>query len=169
MEGFGDGVRQSANMGNKVGEGIAGFMGFSEDPSEIVYHLPVQPSPYCKVFAATPQQVSHVVVSVLPMLGNGIRTSDETNGVFVTEAIERQHLAARWRDSYEITVVGEAPNQTVVRVLRKLYISRSRGVFNQATSVGHNEAWILTQIGDKLKEVGQAHLHYLGLAEEYRD
>lgn len=75
-----------------------------------------------------------------------------TNGVFVTELIERQHLAARWRDSYEIAVKSDAPNRTVVRVLRKLYISRGRGVFNQAISNGHNEAWIMTQIRDKLNK-----------------
>lgn len=72
MEGLGEGVRDSAKMGNKVGQGIAGFMGISGDPSEITYHLPVPPSPYCRVYAADPQQVSSVVASILPMLGNGI-------------------------------------------------------------------------------------------------
>lgn len=76
--------------------------------------------------------------------------------MFLTELTERQHWAARWRDSYEIAVMGEAPNRTVVRVLRKLYISRSPEVFSQAISVGHNEAWIMTQIGDKLNEPGHA-------------
>jgi hypothetical protein len=155
-EGFGDGVRDTAEAGNEVGKGIANFMGISGDPSEMIYHLPVQPSPYCKAFAANPQEVSRVVASILPMLGNDIRTADETNGLFVTGPIERRHLMARWRDSYEISVMGESANSTVVRVLRKLYISRSRNVFNQAISVGHNEAWILTQIGDKLNEPGRS-------------
>ena len=77
MEGFGEGVRDSAKKGNKVGQGIAGFMGFSADPSEIVHYLPVPPSPYCRAYEANPQQVSRVVAGILPMLGNGIRTSDE--------------------------------------------------------------------------------------------
>ncbi len=146
MEGFGDGVRDTAKEGNKVGKGIASFMGISGDPSEIVYHLPVQPSPYCKAFAADPQQVSRVVASILPMLGNEIQGADETNGLFVTGPIERRHLMARWRDSYEISVTDESDNRTVVRVLRKLYISRSGNVFNQAISVGHNESWILSRL-----------------------
>jgi hypothetical protein len=162
MSGFGEGIRASAREGNKVGEGIAGFTGISGNPSEIIYHLPIPPSPYCRVYAAEPEEVSRVIAAILPALGNAVKTSDETNGIFTTEPIERRHLMARWRDSYEISVVGEAPKRTVVRILRKLYISRMRGEFSQGLSVGHNEAWIMTQIADKLRESGNAQVNGLG-------
>jgi hypothetical protein len=126
MEGFGEGIRDSAKIGNRFGQGVAGFMGLAGNPSEIVHSLAVPPSSYCRVYAANPSEVLRIVAGILPMLGNDIRISDETNGLFVTELIERQHGAersggnsfrtfkegaARWRDSYEITVTGEAPNE----------------------------------------------------------
>src|SRR4051812_39197011 len=43
MEGFGEGIRDSAKMGNKFGQGIASFMGLAGNQSEIVHNLAVPP------------------------------------------------------------------------------------------------------------------------------
>jgi hypothetical protein len=81
-----------------------------------------------------------------------VLVSDHENGLFETDFTERQHPAAHWLDSYFIGVAQATPGSTVVEVLRTVYISRDGHTFNQGASVGHNEAWILTQIGDRLSQ-----------------
>lgn len=149
-EGFAEVVRQATKK-TKAGErGVAGLSGGRGIGSETVNHLPFQLSPYCRVYAASHRDISRMIAEILPLLGNKILVSNETIGVFVTDYMERQHLVARWRDSYEITVTSEGSTRTVVHILRKLYISRAREVFNQAISNGHNEAWIMTQVAERL-------------------
>lgn len=135
-------------------EGVNDAMnGFGLDGQQSEFNqLPVSADPYCRIYTASAQEVSRIIADILPLLGNGILTSDEENGLFITDFIERGHRMARWKDSYEINVSREGPQRTVVRIFRKLYISRGRGVFNEAVSVGHNEAWIITKIAERLKE-----------------
>lgn len=144
VEGFSEGLRDAAKDSNRQRSGT----------TENVNLLPFSAEPYCRAYFGNRQDISRIVAEILPLLGNKILVSNEEVGVFATDYTERQHLMAGWRDSYEITVSSEGSTRTVVRVLRKLYISRSRGVFNQAISNGHNEAWIMTQIEQRLKAQG---------------
>lgn len=104
--------------------------------------------PFCRRYAVPFPRASKAAATVLPMLGNPIIKSDIPTGDFETGFIERSHRAARWRDRYFIIVDQDGPQNAIVRVVRQVYIDRSGGTFNQAISVGHNEAWILTRIGD---------------------
>lgn len=102
--------------------------------------------PYCRAYEASALDVSHLISSIITTLGNDILLSDIDSGLFITGFFDRQHKAARWKDRYIITVENESPTRSVVKILRELYISRKNGPFNKAISVGHNEAWIMTQI-----------------------
>lgn len=107
------------------------------------------PMPFCRDFKADKDTVSNIVAVIVPQLGNPIAVFDKDNGIFTTNIIERGHLGGRWQDSYSITVTEEQ-DATLVRILRTLQIRRG-GEFRQHPSDGHNEAWILTQISDRLK------------------
>lgn len=107
------------------------------------------PTPFCRDFRADKGAVSNIIATIVPQLGNPIVAFDKENGIFTTNIIERGHLGARWQDSYSITVTEEQ-GTTLVRILRTLHIRRG-GEFRQHPSDGHNEAWILTQISDRLK------------------
>ena len=141
----------AAAMGIPAGNPILNGSTWHGMLAERVNHLPVPPLPFCRPYDASAWEVSQVIEEILPLLGNGVLVSDKERGVFITNFVERHHSAARWRDGYEINVIDEGPGQSVVVILRTLYISRSHGVFNQAISVGHNEAWIMTQIAEGLK------------------
>ena len=135
MEGFWEGLREGFGIGT--------------NPSPYRPNsLPFPLEPFCMSFRSPAPAVSRAVARVLPHLGNPVVLSDVANGFFETGFVERSHRAARWRDRYMISV-EESSSQTVVKILRILYISRG-GPFNQAISVGHNEAWFLTQIIDHL-------------------
>jgi len=105
--------------------------------------------PYCTTFNTSTETVDTALKSILPILGNKIRTSDKRTGLYGTEFIDREHPAARWRDRYIITVQRSASKLTVVTVFRELYISRGGTAFEMAISDGHNEAWILAQIAEE--------------------
>ena len=102
--------------------------------------------PYCRVYEASALDVSRAISNIINTLGNDILLSDIDSGLFITGFIDRQHKAARWKDRYIILVQNQSPTRSVVKILRELYISRKNGPFNKAISVGHNEAWIMTQI-----------------------
>jgi hypothetical protein len=102
--------------------------------------------PYCRVYEASALDVSRAISSIITTLGNDILLSDIDSGLFITGFIDRQHKAARWKDRYIIIVENQSPARSVVKILRELYISRKNGPFNKAISVGHNEAWIMTQV-----------------------
>lgn len=147
-QGFGEGltgqgrafeaVRQAMLRPQKTQDGL-----FNE--------LPRSFKPYCRIYDAGRPDVAKAVAEILPSLGNPIITSNQRSGIFATDFIQRQHPAARWRDSYVITVTEEGPDRVVVRVLRTVYISRDGTTFNQGIPDGHNEKWILTQIGNKIR------------------
>lgn len=107
------------------------------------------PTPFCRNFTADKHAVSNIIATIVPQLGNPIVVFDKENGIFTTSIIERGHLGGRWQDSYSITVTEEQ-GTTLVRILRTLHIRRG-GEFRQHPSDGNNEAWILTQISDRLK------------------
>lgn len=116
-----------------------------------VNRLPSPTEPFCRSYSATPRQASAAVAAVMLSLGGRVVRSDINNGLFETEFVQRQHAMARWRDNY---VVRVSPFGTgaAVRVLRTVFISRDGGrTYNQGVSVGNNEAYILTQVGDRLR------------------
>ena len=121
-----------------------------QQPRQEPDSLTFRPTPFCRGYAAPFQDVTRAVKEVLPLLGNPITASDEQSGYFETDFIGRSHAMAEWRDRYVMGVDSETPGLTTVRVVRLLYISRLGQRFNQAVSVGHNEAWFMTQIDDKL-------------------
>lgn len=113
-------------------------------------HLLFSSTPYCRAYEADALDVSRAVSNIITLLGNDVLLSDVNSGLFITGFIDRQHSAARWKDRYIITVNDEGVKQTEVKILRELYISRRNGPFNKAISVGHNEAWIMTQISNSI-------------------
>jgi len=110
------------------------------------------PQPWCRPYKVDKDSVSRVIMTILPRLGNPIKTADIANGIFLTEEIERSHATARWKDRYSITVTDSAPGEVTVRVLRLLQLYTVGGAkrMKPAETDGHNEKWILTQIGDGL-------------------
>ena len=108
------------------------------------------PAAFCRAYTAPQDSVAQIVSEILLELGNAIRIDDRQAGYFETEFIDRSHQAARWRDRYIIGLTNDAPERTVVRVARVLFISRGGGPYGEAISVGHNESWILKRIADKL-------------------
>lgn len=125
---------------------------------EKVNELPEKPSPYCRKYDASFNKVSSIVANVIKKLPHKIIEQDVKLGIFRTDFKESSHRAARWRDSYLVFVDAKDDNHSIVRIFRYVYISRSakgdEQVFNQATSVGYNEAWLMTQIADKLGNLG---------------
>ena len=145
LEGTMAGFRQGVSEGLRDTVRTGGLLsGMNPPDANRPNALPFSLEPFCMGFRSPAPAVSHAVASILPRLGNRILLSDEANGVFETDFVERHHRAARWRDKFVISV-EEVSGQTVVKVLRILYISRG-GPFNQAISVGHNESWVLTQV-----------------------
>lgn len=122
------------------------------DPEVVFNRLPGKPKPFCRAFTGSRRAVTAIVARLLPELGNPIELSNAKAGVFKTGLIEREHAAAWWQDSYVITVSETGDGQVVVRVLRRVYVSRTQGVFNEGKSNGRNETWILNQIGDGLAQ-----------------
>lgn len=113
--------------------------------------LPASPKPFCRRYAASQAAASRAIALTIANLEHRPLFQDKRNGVFETEFIERSHRSSRWRDRYVIFADWDGPNQTIIRIYRIVYIDRSGDVFNQATSVGHNEAWIMTRIEDLLR------------------
>jgi hypothetical protein len=115
--------------------------------------LTFKPTPFCRAYTAQFYEVVRAVKEVLPLLDNPITVSDEEEGYFETGFVERSHKAADWRERYLLAIDSETPESTVLRIVRILYIQRKQGGerFNQAVSVGHNEAWIMTRVADKLQ------------------
>jgi hypothetical protein len=115
-----------------------------------VNHLPSPPWPYCRRYAADARSVAESAARALPGLGNPVERVDLTAGILETGFLERRHSAARWRDKFVVYVDAEGPNRSVLTVFRVVYIDRSGGMFNQAVSVGHHEAWLMTRIAEDL-------------------
>lgn len=112
--------------------------------------IPAAHRPFCHAFDADRARVSEIVEDILPLLGNPVERSDKRAGVFRTSDIQRNHIAATWRDNYAIRVEDLGPGRTGVWVYRQVYISRDGQVYNEGISSGHNELWVLTQIADQL-------------------
>lgn len=120
------------------------------DGDEVFNRLPGKPKPFCRSYIGDKRKVAAIVDKLLPALGNPIELRNAKAGVFKTGLIQREHPAAQWKDSYLIVVDEAEPGLVVVRVLRRVYISRTPGVFNEGKSSGRNEGWILNQIGERL-------------------
>lgn len=124
----------------------------SDRPLDAVAPFPREP--YCKVYKHAKADVSRQIENLLPLLGNETLVQLPDRGFFQTRYLQRhapKPFNVIWRDRYTIAVSELGDSQAVVRVHRDLYISReSNGqgdrLFTRATSVGHNEAWILLKI-----------------------
>lgn len=125
-------------------------MQLAESPAsswpETVNTLAEKPQPFCKIFFADQATVFNLVETIFSQLDYPIEYSDDRLGHLETEFVERRHAAARWRDRYVIHVVKTAANHSVLIVRRPVFIDRSGEMFNEAISVGHNEAWIIKQV-----------------------
>lgn len=110
------------------------------------------PKPFCRRFDHRHGVVSLAAQKVLSSLKQyHLITNDLGWGMFETDFVEQHRLKVRWRDRFVVFVDSEGPESSVVRVFRDVYIDRSGNMFNQGVSVGRNEAYILTRIGDLLR------------------
>lgn len=110
---------------------------------------------YCRTYDATREQVFKVVETVVRgYFSDNVHWSNRAQGTLVTEWYDRGHGAAKWKDAYKITISSDSKTG-IVRVFRDLYIQRlfpeTDKAYRRATSVGHNEAWILGAIAEQLK------------------
>lgn len=148
---WGSALAEGPGLGTRLSEELTGRSGATRgDDGNQYYALPNQPEPYCRSYVADYAAVAKAVTQILPNLGNPITSEDEEAGVFTTGFINRAHTAAAWRDNYTITLQQSTEGRVIVRVFRDVYISRRRGTYNQGISSGHNEAWVLTQIADRV-------------------
>ncbi|MDH3737855.1 MAG: hypothetical protein OER92_01585 [Alphaproteobacteria bacterium] len=107
--------------------------------------------PFCMKYDAPLAKVADAINKIMPVLGNPVVRGKEEHGLFGTEFYGREHISAKWRDRYIISLGETTTNQTVVIVFRELLISRGKEAFARAESDGHNEAWILTKIAASTK------------------
>lgn len=149
LEGASEGM---ASGEGRIGEAIAQAMVRPTNAGGFVFNeLMTSLQPFCRVYVATRAEVANAIATALPKLGNPILVSDERAGIFRTDTIDRQHPAARWKDSYLIAVEEERANRVIVRILRSVYIARDTA-YNQAESSGQNEIWIFSEIARQLGE-----------------
>ena len=118
---------------------------------EKVNTLADAPTPFCGYFFASSLTVFDLVEKVFQRLDYPMVLVDRKLGVLETGFVERKHRAARWRDRYVVYVNPTLSSESTVIVFRSVYIDRSGNVFNEAKSVGHNEAWIISQVAENLK------------------
>lgn len=121
-------------------------------PSEKLNNLPLDSQSFCRTYQHSTLSVSRAVAKVLPLLGNKVAASNIEFGFFRTKDIERQHKAARWRDRYDIQVTKFDSHWTSLSIKRVIYISRDGTTFNEAISVGYNEAWIMKKVNEILMQ-----------------
>lgn len=110
---------------------------------------------YCRTYDAKKEKVFQAVKTVFrDYVSNRIVSSNVAQGTLVTDWYDRTHAVARWKDAYKVSVLSQYET-TVVRVFRALYIQRifpeTDKAYRLATSVGHNEAWILGTVGERLR------------------
>lgn len=117
---------------------------------ESVNTLLEQPLPFCRYFFADAATIFARVEAIFSQLDYPIETSDSQSGRLETKFVERQHLAARWRDRYVIHVLKAEANASMLIIYRSVFIDRSGEMFNEGISVGHNEAWIIKQVSSAL-------------------
>lgn len=106
--------------------------------------------PYCRTYSANRRNVSLALSGIIDKLGHDVIVNDVDRGIFQLGLIDRSHIAAKWKEGYVATVTEERMNRVVVRILRSVYISRQGSAFHQANSDGHNEAWIMQELGHTL-------------------
>lgn len=124
------------------------------DWSEIFNRYSLKTIPFCRKYSADATAVFSAVVDVFSTLDYPVTKNDKNLGFLETGFVERRHPAARWRDRFVIYIdpIPNEENHSVVKIFRTVYIDRSGNTFNEAESVGHNEAWIMTRIADLLEE-----------------
>ncbi len=119
----------------------------------------VQPKSFCRYYQADKLTISKIIAQILPNIGNPPKLMDIQNGIFTTESMARAHLTP-WEDSYYVTVSQEADGRSLVRVHRTLFVysarrdPRATRPARPIPSDGHNERWLLAQIGDRLVASG---------------
>lgn len=141
--------------------GLKGAAGGDESLNQLAESLLPASEIFCKAYPASKKSVYSIVTKLLPILGYKITYSDETIGAVETGYVFQEkpalaHGISRWKDRYVVSLNSPDPDHTVVRIFRDVYISRcfkSKGgcsEYLRATSVGHNEAWMLNHISEQL-------------------
>ena len=87
--------------------------------------------PFCMKYNAPFGEVADAINNIMPFLENPVIRGKEEYGIFGTNFYNREHISAKWRDRYIITLRETTSNQTVVTVFRELYISRGKEAFAQ--------------------------------------
>jgi hypothetical protein len=142
-----EGAVQGVSEGLQTGGAVRGhvdpagvFRVVDRPPGVRTTTLPVAPKPYCRIVAAPAREVRAALEALLASVGRPVVAWSVGGARFETGFAHASHRAARWYDKYAITVDAMSRDTSAVRVLRLLFISRDRTVYNQAYSSGHNEA-----------------------------
>jgi hypothetical protein len=146
VEGAVQGVSEGLQTGGVVRSHVdpaGGFRVVDRPRGVLTTTLPVAPEPYCRIVAAPARDVRVALEALLTSVGRPVVAWSGGGARFETSFAHASHRAARWYDKYTITVEPLGRDTSAVRVLRLLFISRDRTVYNQAYSSGHNESWLI--------------------------
>lgn len=133
---------------------------------KVFENMPSARKPYCRAFAFSQREVAEAVNWVLKRYPMPVKTASIEKGLFVTDLAERKSdltgaksdiaslgfLAKdnSWKEGLIITVTEERSNRTVLRVARRIYISRDENGYFQGQSSGYNEIALMTAVMDRL-------------------
>lgn len=107
--------------------------------------------PFCRVYDAPIDRVNTAIDELTPVLDNPIYKiyGGKEYRYIEFDTFNRENPDVKWQDKYAINSFSTDSGQTVVVILRDLYISRSsEASYIRATSDGHNEIWLLGRIGN---------------------
>ncbi len=107
--------------------------------------------PFCMTYRRPLQRVLESLRQMLPGLGYSVALAPSNEYGFITEFVDREHPAARWRDRYIVTFLDTLDGETSVSIYRDLWISRQSETHVRAESNGGNEAWILQEMRRRVR------------------
>lgn len=109
------------------------------------------PTPFCMIIAAPTERVRPAIRQALSGLRSfGYGAGEQAFVYDQTGYLRSAHQSARWIDRYTVRPEPLPGGRTIVYVLREVFISRQGSDYYQGFSVGHNEAWLLANIRDRL-------------------
>lgn len=129
----------------------------AEAGTSILFKMPPNKT-FCMGFETTFEEVIRAVEDTRDMLGSEFLIAKPASGEYETNYVLRSARlgATQWKEKYFIFVSPNLVAGTDVRVYREVLISRERAQpgrkreFFESTSVGHNEAWYLLQLSERL-------------------
>lgn len=171
IQGLAEGM---ANRGPRPGQADGmGPMGDRDTPPGVrALNQPTTVRPFCRIVPLPPGQAVREIATTMAQVARpiqGASTAPSTTtprgagalspDLVTTEAVRpggatfwtdyqlTKSWAAIWYDRYVFNVrSGQSPGTSEIRILRRLYISRDREIYNQAFSSGQNEAWIINRL-----------------------